>query len=158
VLKDVVVSKAQGAADAAGNPALQGGPETQRNLEPAGDVRQLEMYNPGDFLMDEAGLIIRLREDFLPRWEKLRHTMFLDELQDFAESLLKLGKAHNAVFLVRYAGDLLQAARQVDIAELELLIQDFQRVLVGSGYLPQASAEQASGVSEPMDRENQSWE
>lgn len=158
VLKDVVVSETQGAADAAGNPALQGGPETQRNLEPAGDVRQLEMYNPGDFLMDEAGLIIRLREDFLPRWEKLRHTMFLDELQDFAESLLKLGKAHNAVFLVRYAGDLLQAARQVDIAELELLIQDFQRVLVGSGYLPQASAEQASGVSEPMDRENQSRE
>jgi len=137
LLKDVEILEKTGSGKLPGQVLSESGVSSEKGESTS--MHQLEMYEPEDYIMDGDQLLESLKTDFYPRWEQLRRRMFLDELQGFADSLERLGHTHNAVFLIRYSKKLQQAAQQVDIPELELLIQDYPRILKGAGYrLPES--------------------
>ncbi|MFP4492254.1 MAG: PAS domain S-box protein [Spirochaetaceae bacterium] len=76
-------------------------------------------------------LLKKLEEDFFPRWEEIRSTMFIDELRDFAADLLDLSKVHSSSELSGYAEELLGAADTFDVDLLSTLFEEFGKKLEG---------------------------
>ena len=70
-------------------------------------------------------LLKTLESSYIPRWGNLRTTMFIDEVQKFAQDLAELAEVHRAEYLRYYARSLITAAEQFQVDNLERLMQDF---------------------------------
>jgi len=70
-------------------------------------------------------LLQTLESSYIPRWGNLRNTMFIDEVQKFAQDLADLAETHRADYIRYYARSLITAAEQFQVDSLERLMHDF---------------------------------
>lgn len=107
-------------SEASENSASESMTEAQKLSDLEMNLQPLE--NPEELLQE-------LKSVFIPRWQELRHTMFLDDLQGFAGDLKKLAENRQAEGLLLFARQLEDAAVQFNIGELDILMDRFPRLI-----------------------------
>lgn len=71
-------------------------------------------------------LLKNLEEKYLPRWRDIGTTMFVDDIEQFAEELKSLAETHSYERLGSYADSLLRAAESFDVEKLTKLAEQFE--------------------------------
>jgi signal transduction histidine kinase/ligand-binding sensor domain-containing protein len=70
-------------------------------------------------------LTAHLEAEFLPRWESIRKTFLLDEIEDFCEELSALGKQYRLPLLTQWSQRLFNDARSFNMPLLTRTLDEF---------------------------------
>ncbi|HPJ38310.1 MAG TPA: PAS domain S-box protein [Spirochaetota bacterium] len=84
---------------------------------------------PAISVLHKHELIKRLRQDFMPRWEDLTTVVTTDDIEEFTEELIEVGKKHKADTLIQYAKLLKMHTENFDVKKIESLLYKFPDLL-----------------------------
>lgn len=89
---------------------------------------------PGKPLSSEAKkklpeLLSILKNDFLPRGEKIKKVFIIDEIEDFAVEVRGLGEQYGVDILFAWGGKLFREIQDFDLEELPRTLDDFPELL-----------------------------
>lgn len=76
-----------------------------------------------------ADLLNAIESEYFPRWERLRNTMFVDEVQEFARDLSALAEQHGADYIQHYARSIAAAAEEFQVDRIERLVRGFDELV-----------------------------
>lgn len=74
-------------------------------------------------------LLKKLRQDFMPRWEDLTMVVTTDDIEEFADELIEVGKKHAAASLIQYARLLQLHTGNFDVKKIESLLYRFPELI-----------------------------
>jgi len=74
-------------------------------------------------------LIHKLQTHYLPKWENLKGSLVLFNIEDFAKELKTLGEIHHAQLVKSYANKLLSDIDEVDLEALQPDLNEFQKMV-----------------------------
>jgi len=70
-----------------------------------------------------------LASEFIPKWEHLKDTIIIDEIEEFANSLEKVAHKQDFTPLMKYANKLKEAVASFDITQIETDLQRFNSLI-----------------------------
>lgn len=78
------------------------------------------------FLLEIVAL---LQKEYLPKWNEVKNSMFIDDVVIFAQSLIKLGTENQIKMLNEYGDNLFQAANSLRIEKMTEIIEQFPSII-----------------------------
>ena len=95
---------------------------------------QIEPLRPEDL---PAELASRLQSELVPRWERIRDTFLLGEIEAFARLAGSLGESYQVPALCRWAEDVLRFAAEFDMNNLPGALAGFGALIPGLNPWPE---------------------
>jgi len=83
----------------------------------------------GEGVEHPSELLSVIEAEYVPRWKKLRNTMFVDEVQKFALDLSGLAEHHRANYIQYYARSIVAAADEFQVDRIEGLTSSFDQLV-----------------------------
>lgn len=74
-------------------------------------------------------LISILEKNIIPIWENIKDLILMEDIEDFAGNILKLGESYQLEILVDYATNLIELAQNFEIMEIEETLKEFPDLL-----------------------------
>lgn len=78
------------------------------------------------FLRD---LVVLLQNEYIPKWNEVKTSMFIDDVVNFANSLTKVGTENQVKTLIEYAENLYQAADSLRIEKMSEILEQFPSII-----------------------------
>lgn len=75
-------------------------------------------------------LVKILETELLKQWETFSKTQPLDEVNEFAQKIIDLGKRHNAGMLTAYGNDLQSATIGFDVTAILILLENYPKLII----------------------------
>ncbi len=99
--------------------------------QPSSEGPQVALTEPEDIhtIEDPAAFLQSIESEYVSRWDRLRTTMFLDEVHSFAQDLYGLAEQHHANFIQQYAQNLATAAEHFQVDRIERLMEEFSELV-----------------------------
>ncbi len=92
-------------------------------------------------------VLTRLETGFLPRWENIRKTFMLDEIEDFSTELVDLGETSGLAILKNYGERLLDDVHSFDMPRVTKRMEHFSSLLKEIEKLSQSRQTPASSTN-----------
>lgn len=78
------------------------------------------------FLLEIVAL---LQKEYLPKWNEVKNSMFIDDVVSFAQSLTKLASENQIKTLNEYGDNLFQAANSLRIEKMSEILEQFPSII-----------------------------
>jgi len=79
-----------------------------------------------------------LTEHFISKWEEIRDSFFIDDIESFAEQLKEVSTRYDSQLFLRYSQDLSDSAKRNSIDEIEKQLERFPSLLARVSILKKA--------------------
>jgi hypothetical protein len=80
---------------------------------------------PGHFKAKKEEVLVRLNEDYMPQWEKIKDKLLLFRIEEFATGLIEYANEIDYDLLRMYAQQLKEQIEIADVEEIKRLMQLF---------------------------------
>jgi len=99
-------------------------PDTKANEE------KNQVLEPNE-IDDIQGLVLKLEETILPRWETVRTTFILGEIKEFASEVCEIGDKYGSTSLLNWCEKIKQQVASLDMEQLPKTLNQFEKILSG---------------------------
>jgi len=74
-------------------------------------------------------LLTHLKQNFDARWQKIKNTLIIEQLESFGNDLLKLGKKYKAHFLQKFGKRIINSSQAYDIEAIHSLLSRYPKIV-----------------------------